>query len=71
MRMKTYTLASRQSGVKVPPMIYCAAAAINGGAGAASEVISGKRNAYDVRTTIRTQFKMPVTIDLSAYGLAY
>jgi len=46
----------------------------NNGSGAASQVLTGKRSAMDVRTLNGLpygQFKMPVTldIDLSAYGI--
>jgi hypothetical protein len=63
-----------QSRVKIPIDVQSAISQYNHGEGAASEVISGQRSAFDVRTLDGLpygRFRMPaiLTIDLPNFGV--
>lgn len=67
------TIMLKQSGITVPTSVYTSAADFNHGIGAASQVISGTRSAFDVRTLNGLpygQFKLPgvQSLDASEFG---
>jgi hypothetical protein len=63
------TIMLKQSGVEVPWYVYAAAGSFNSGQGFASQVVAKNRDAFEVGTMNATRFRMPVTIDLSPFGL--